>query len=213
MTFPSAFWSTPTIDDLYRDMPANPAGLSLGVVASDFVLDCYYERGALEPLVKAYSGGPVPARVYARSPAPTSAGGAARRSDRALVDLGRPADPRGVLLSTSGRDYGDHERVEEHKNYALEAYSQGIDWMSRLGRLDAAERLTAERDALREERIPSLPIPSGLRRIDEPVFWDLISKARSQAPTTLEQLAVLGESLRAFKAAEIKRLARAMPGI
>src|SRR5512141_2869701 len=44
------------IDDLYRDMPANPAGLSLGVVASEFVLDCYYERGALGPLVKAYGG-------------------------------------------------------------------------------------------------------------------------------------------------------------
>ena len=46
------------IDDLYRDMPANPAGLSLGVVASDFVVDCYYERGALEPLVKAYGSQP-----------------------------------------------------------------------------------------------------------------------------------------------------------
>jgi hypothetical protein len=38
-----------------------------------------------------------------------------------------------------------------------------------------------------------------------PVFWDLISKARSGASTTLEELDALGESLRAFRAAEIKR--------
>ena len=104
-----------------------------------------------------------------------------------------------------GRDYGAHARVEESKNYALEAYSQGIDWMTRLGRLEAAERLTEERNALAEERVASLPPPSDLRRIDEPVFWELISKSRSDVPSTLEQFVALGDSLRAFKAAEIKR--------
>jgi hypothetical protein len=77
-------------------------------------------------------------------------------------------------------------------------------WMTRLGRAGAAERLAAEREALREERF-SLPGPSDLRRIDEPVFWELIAKARSRGPATLEQLAALGERLRTFKAGEIKR--------
>jgi len=104
-----------------------------------------------------------------------------------------------------GREYGEHARVEECKNYALEAYAQGIDWMSRLGRFEAAERLMNDLNALRDERFADLPPPSDLRRIHEQVFWELISKARSGAPTTLEQLAALGESLRAFKAAEIKR--------
>ena len=35
---------------------ANRAGHGLYFVANDFVVDCYYERGALEPLVKIYSG-------------------------------------------------------------------------------------------------------------------------------------------------------------
>jgi len=193
------------IDDLYRDTPANPAGLSLGVVASEFVLDCYYERGALEPLVKSYSGQSYRvASTYDRLLQHLQEAQRVDLIERFWTSIARLTRAE-FFYQRPGRDYGDHERVDEHKNYALEAYAQGIDWMTRLGRHDAAERLTAERDALREERFPSLPIPSDLRRIDEPVFWELISKARSQAPTTLEQLAVLGESLRAFKAAEIKR--------
>lgn len=43
--------------------------------------------------------------------------------------------------------------------------------------------------------------------MDEPAFWELISRARSEAPTTPEQLAVLGELLRAISAADIKRFA------
>ena len=193
------------IDDLYRDMPANPAGLSLGVVASDFVVDCYYERGALEPLVKAHSGQPY--RLASTFDRVLQHLQGARRGDlieRLWTSVARLTRAE-FFYQRPGRDYGDHERVEEHKNYALEAYAHGIDWMARLGRLQAAERLTAERDALREERFPSLPTPSDLRRIDEPLFWQLISRARSQAPTTLEQLAVLRESLCSFKAAEIKR--------
>src|SRR5512138_3386875 len=48
------------IDLLFKELDrplfaeANAAGGSLYPVASDFVLKCYYERGALEPLVHAY---------------------------------------------------------------------------------------------------------------------------------------------------------------
>src|SRR5512141_2538644 len=35
---------------------ANAAGRALYPVASEFVLECYYEKGALEPLVHAYGG-------------------------------------------------------------------------------------------------------------------------------------------------------------
>jgi hypothetical protein len=193
------------IDDLYRDMPANPAGLSLGVVAIEFVVDCYYEHGALEPLVKAYSGHKYQvASVFDRLLARLQEAQRFDLIERLWVSVARVTRAE-FFHQRPGRDHGGHERVEEHKTHALDAYAQGIDWMTRLGRLDTAGRLTAERDALREERFPSLPPPSDLRRIDEPVFWVLISKARSQAPTTLEQLAVLGDSLRAFKAADIKR--------
>ncbi len=169
------------------------------------MLDCYFERGALEPLVKVYSGQNYQfASMFDRLLKHLMAAQRFDLIERFWTSVARLTRAE-FFYQRPGRDYGDHARVEEVKNYALEAYAQGIDWMTRLGRLEAAERLTEERNALREERFPSLPAPSDLRRIDEPVFWELISKARSQAPTTLEQLAALGESLRAFKAADIKR--------
>jgi hypothetical protein len=193
------------IDDLYRDMPANPAGVSLGIVATEFVIDCYYEKAALEPLVKSYSGQKYQfASVFDRLLQHLQEAQRFDLIERLWTSVAR-VSRAAFFHQRPGRDFGDHERVEEYKNYALEAYGHGIDWMTRLGRVDAAVQLTAERDALRDERFPSLPRPSDLRRIDEPVFWALISMSRSQAPTTLEQLAVLGESLRAFKAADIKR--------
>ena len=194
-------------EDLQRPLfaEANAAGRALYPVASDFVLECYYERGALEPLVHAYAGQSY--RGAARYDRLLNALETARRFnliEQLWTSIARLTRAE-FFYQRPCRDSGDHARVEEFKNYALEAYAQGIDWMTRLGRLKVAELLIKDRNALREERFPALPPPSDLRRIDEPVFWDLISKARSGASTTLEELDALGESLRAFRAAEIKR--------
>lgn len=184
---------------------ANRAGYGLYFVAEQFVEDCYFERGALEPLVKIYSGQKYQfASVFDRLLEHLMEAQRFDLIERLWTSVARRTRAE-FFYQRPGRDQGAHARVDEAKSYALEAYAQGIDWMSRLGRLDAAAQLTEERNALREERFPSLPASSELRRIDEPVFWELISKARSQAQTTLEQLAILGELLRAFKAAEIKR--------
>jgi len=195
------------LDDAERALfaEANRAGYSLYSVAEQFVEDCYFERGALEPLVKIYSGHKYQcASVFHRLLDHLMEAQRFVLIERFWISVARRTRAE-FFYQRPGRDHGAHARVDEAKNYALEAYAQGIDWMTRLGRLDAAAQLTAERNALREERFPSLPAPSDLRRIDEPVFWALISKARSQAQTTLEQLAILGELLRAFKAADIKR--------
>ena len=193
------------LGDVLRDEPANPLGLGLHAVAEAFVEDCYFEKGALEPLVKIYS-------THRYQLASTF-----ERLLHHLVEAGRDDLVERLWTSVArksraaffhqrpGRDHGGHDRVEQFKNDALEGYAQAVAWMTRLGRLDAAAKLTEERDALREERFPTLPAPSHLGRIDEPVFWEIISEARSEAPTTLEQLDVLGASLRTFKAGEIKR--------
>jgi hypothetical protein len=193
------------LDDLLRDEPANPLRLGLYSVAGPFLEDCYFEKGALEPLVRIYS-----THRYQR---PSTFERLlhhlveAERDDlieRLWTSVARKSRAA-FFYQRPGRDHGGHDRVEQFKNDALGGYAQAIAWMTRLGRLDAAAKLTEERDALREERFPSLPAPSNLRRIDEPLFWDVISKVRSEAPTTLEQLAVLGALLRTFKAGEIKR--------
>jgi hypothetical protein len=43
------------LDDVLRDEPANSLSLGLYAVAEAFLEDCYFEKGALEPLVKIYS--------------------------------------------------------------------------------------------------------------------------------------------------------------
>jgi len=195
------------LEDTDRAMfaEANRAGYALYGVAERFVLDCYYERGALEPLVTIYTGQKyrLPA-VFERLLRHLREAERFDLIERLWTSVARRSRAE-FFYQRPRRDHGDVAGAEEFKTYALEAYAQGIDWMTRLGRLAAAERLTEERNALLEERQPLLPAPSDLRRIEEPVFWELISNARSHAPMPLEQLAALGESLRAFRAADIKR--------
>ncbi len=184
---------------------AHRAGQALYGVAAEFVLDCYYEQGALEPLVHAYSGQPY--RVAERFDRLLQQLRAAKRDDlierfwSSITRLTRAE----FFFQRPRRDHGDQAGAGEYKNHALEAYEQAIAWMNRLGRREAADRLSEERDALRAERLPPLPAATDRRRIDEPVFWDLVSATRSGAVATLEQMAVLGESLRVFEAPEIKR--------
>jgi len=194
-------------DDLYRDPPENPAGLSLGVVAIDFVIDCYYDRGALEPLVKSFSGHKYQrASVFDRLLEHLQRADRADLIERLWTSVARSSRAE-FFYQRPGRKHGDEARVEQFKQFALEAYAQGIDWMTRLGRLDASRRLTEQRDALREERFPLLQAPTDRRRIDEPAFWHMIATARSEAETTLEQLALIGESLCACSGPDIKRFA------
>jgi hypothetical protein len=195
------------LGDLDRAMFAEAcdAGRPLYPIASDFVLDCYYDKGVLEPLVKAYSGQPY--RIASRFDRLLQHLEAAERVDlveRFWTSIARLTRAE-FFYQRPRRNHGDLAGAEEFKTYALEAYARGIEWLTRLGRLDAARRLTDESEALRDEHLPTRPPPSDLRRIDEPVFWDLIATARSHASATLEQLAALGESLRAFDAADVKR--------
>jgi hypothetical protein len=137
-------------------------------------------------LVKSYGGQPF--RVASRFDRLLQQLQAARRADlveRFWTSITRLTRAE-FFYQRPRRDHGDHKGAEEFKNYALEAYAHGVEWLTRLGRLEAAGRLAEERNALREERPPFLPAPSDPRRIDEAVFWHLISEARQKAPTSLE---------------------------
>jgi|GEM_PF-1292682 len=193
-----------------RDRPFHAAmrilGLGYYAPAAEFVLDCYYEKGALEPIVRIKSSQAY--RVAGRFDELLHHLQKAQRHDlieRLWISVVRLA--RAEFLSVRhSSDPGQRPYVvDQQKNVALDGYDHAIDWMTRLGRLDAIRQLTEERDAMREERFAALPPASDLRRMDEEVFWEVISRALSEGPTTPEQLAVLGELLRAFKAADIKR--------
>ena len=193
-----------------RDRPFHAAmrilGLGFYAPAAEFVLDCYYEKGALEPIVRIKSDQAY--RVAGKFDELLHHLQKAERHDlieRLWIAIVRRA--RAEFLSVRHSfDPGQQPNViEQQKSVALEGYDHAIDWMTRLGRLEALQQLTEERDAMREERFAALPPASDLRRMDDAVFWELISRSRSEGPTTPEQLAVLGELLRTFKAADIKR--------
>ena len=193
------------IDDLLADEPPNPLGMGLYWVAAPFVEDCYFEKGALQPLVKIYGGHRYQtASTFERLLRSLEE---AQRHDliqRLWVSVTRKTRAA-FFCERPYRDQGGQERVERFKNDALESYTQAITWMNRIGHAEAAANFAAERDALRDERFPALPAPSESRRLDEALFWELIANTRAKTESTLEQVALLGESLRAFKGADIKR--------
>src|SRR4029078_6680919 len=165
------------LEDTERAMfaDANRRGQPLYGIASKFVLDCYYERGALEPLVKAYSGQPY--RVASRFDRLLRHLTDAQRVDlieRLWASIARVTRAE-FLYHRPRRDYGDAAGAQEFKNYALEAYARGIECLTKLCRPHVADGLTRERTALLEERFRSLSPPSDLRRVDASVFWELIS--------------------------------------
>lgn len=170
-----------------------PVGGSYGI-CHEFLLGCYYERAALEPLVRMHSGSYRFAAVYDKLLG-------------LLVNAQRFDLIERLWTSVTRKNRTEFflSRSDESKRLALEAYGHAIDWMRRLGRAEAAEQLTEARDALQEERLDSLPPVSDRRRIDEPVFWELIRQARSAGPSTDEWLAALSELLRTFGASDIKR--------
>ena len=193
------------IDDLVKDEPANPLGIPLYYPASAFLLDHYYEQGALEPLAamfskhKRWSPGyfePLFQRLEQD-----------RRFDlieRVCTSIARNARAL-FFYHRIERDHGVSERVEQVKREVLEVYDKCIAWTSRAGRSAAADRLTRDREALRQERWPQLPPPSDRRKIDDAMFWELIGRSRAEARGTAEQVVVIGQSLKSFSGAGIKR--------
>ena len=122
-----------------------------------FVVDCYFEKGALEPLVKKYSSYQYPV------------GSSLDRILDALVAAGR-ADLMAKLwiavtrrsraafyAERPGQFFGDQEWAGRAKSNALEAYDDAIRWMMRVDATEVAARMERERDALREGRMPELP--------------------------------------------------------
>ena len=172
-----------------------------------FVVDCYFEKGALEPLVKKYSSYQYPV------------GSSLDRILDALVAAGR-ADLMAKLwiavtrrsraafyAERPGQFFGDQEWAGRAKSNALEAYDDAIRWMMRVDATEVAARMERERDALREGRMPELPPVSSTRRMDDPLFWEIVSGSRSEAPELPDQLNVLEQLLQSFPAPEIKRFA------
>lgn len=171
------------------------------------VVDCYFEKGALEPLVAKYSGYKYPV------------GSSLDRILEALVTAGRadlmaklwiPITRRNraaFFAERPGKFVGDQEWADRAKSDALQAYDDAIRWLQRLDAREVAAQMEKEREALREGRPRELPPVSDLRKMDEPVFWELIGRSKSQAESVSDQVAIITDMLETLQAADIKRFA------
>lgn len=171
------------------------------------VVDCYFEKGALEPLVRKYSGFSYPAgsefdRILEalatadRKDLMAKLWTAVTRRTRAAFYSERP-----------GRFFGDEYWADKAKANALQAYEDAVEWMTKMGVAEAAQRFERERDALRDGRQPELPPVSEHRKMDDALFWEFISRSHSEAPELPDQLALLEAMLQRLKAQEVRRFA------
>lgn len=176
------------------------------IAAEEFVEECYYEKGALEPLAKRYCGHNLwPAADMARLLPLLEAAGHLDAIERLCVSIARSSRSRFFAEHAGRNGYASEAWVEKFKDYSLEAHARAIEWLERIGRIEAAEDLAQQREAVREGRLPELPQISDLRRMDETVFWELIARSRSEAEALDEQLMLLERLLQTFKAGDIKR--------
>ena len=171
-----------------------------------FVIEAYHEKGALEPLVKMYSGYKYPV------------GSILDRLLNELIAANRPdlvhrlwagitrRSRAAFLVEARGTLPGEIAMAERLKEHALDAYDDAIGWLKRANVADEiVQRFQLERDDLKAGRRPELPPVSDLRKMDEAVFWELIARSRSEGCEIDEQVAVLYDLLRTFKATDIKK--------
>lgn len=185
--------------------PLSIAGLPL-IAAEDFVEQCYYEKGALEPLAKRYCGyNQWPSEELDRLLPSLETAGLFDAIERVCTSIARSSRSKFFAERAGRNGYASDAWVEKFRDYALTAHDRAIEWLERVGRAEAAADLTRQREAVREGRLPELPQISDLRRMDETVFWELIARSRSEAEALDEQLMLLERLLQTFKAAEIKR--------
>lgn len=175
------------------------------LVAQEILTNAYFEKGALEPLVKVAKQHVFRDKSFFQELMQHLI--KAQRLDL-IEDMWR-----GVLRQTRAeffyqrpeREFGEYERSNRAKNNVLDAYGEYIGYMEQLGFLDRVAELSKERIQFEKERFPVLATKPDPRKIGTELFWGLIEESANQSETTAEQVVKLGDSLREFKAIEIKR--------
>lgn len=174
--------------------------------AAGFVEQCYYEKGALEPLARMYGGSDMwRTEEFGRLLRLLEEARSFDVMERFCTSVARRARSRFFAERAGRNGYASDAWLEKFRDDALLAYDEAIGWMSRVGRDGAARELAEQREAVREGHLPELPPISDLRRMDEAVFWELVSRSRRQGGTVDDQLTALERLLGSFKAADIKR--------
>lgn len=179
-------------------------GRSIFQIASDLVLDAYYEKVALEPLVKIYSAQAFRTRA---------------RFDRLLSALERThqlnlIDTFWINLSRvtrneyrfqlAGQKDLNSKHLKQFETYMHKCFEAAIDHLTALGRSESIGTIKQLMASLEQDQSGSLPPPTQTEKIDEDLFWRIISES-ADANDINDQLLQIADKLTTFRAADIKR--------
>jgi hypothetical protein len=178
------------------------------VVASELVVETYYERGALAPLARIYKEHRWPVSGYIHD-------FVARATEAGRLDLVEQVW-RGILQQSKrkffeslpdreryGRAAESDEVVDEPKQYALAAFDN-LEAFYRAQENQAAEQIAAERAAFAKEEFRK-PLPPPLTdKIDEAAFWRILADANADAGSLEEARARLISRLERLNAAGLR---------
>ncbi len=197
------------LEDLDRPIfdEANYGGYGPYWSFEPFVIDCYFEKGALEPLIKRYSGYKYPVGTgLDRILAALAEAKRAELMEKLWASVTRRTRAAFYGFKPGG-SVSDQEWADKAKAEALQAFGDAIEWLTRVGASDAAQRMEQERSALSEGRRPELPPVTEQRRMDDALFWELIRQSRADAVELPDQIAQLETILLSLKEADIKKFA------
>jgi len=175
------------------------------LIAQEIVSKAYFEKGALEPLVKVAKQHVFRDKSFFEEL--TKHLIKAQRVDlmEGMWDSVIRQTKAEFFYQRPEREFGEYERSNRAKNNVLDAYDEYIGCMEQLGLLDRAADLGKERTQFEKEEFPVLASEPDPRKIDMELFWALIQRSASQSESTTEQVVKLGGALQAFKATEIRR--------
>ena len=194
------------LDDLDRLIFSDEhlVGRSIFQVASDLVLDAYYDANSLEPLVKIYSAqGFRTIKRFDRL-----LGALEKNSATELIELFWRNITRVTLneyrFQLAGRAGEQDKQLKQYRSYTEKCYQAAVQHLNAVGNSDAANRLTNIVEALDSANENELPPPTRNEKIDEALFWSLIDQTRN-APDINTQILNLCDQLLCFKSVDIKR--------
>lgn len=188
---------------MFRESELNGAPIFL--VASDFVIDAYFEKGALEPLAAMYMKG-----------AYCSDGRYQRLMELLLAQKRKDLIKRmwdnivweskaDFFYQLPRREFGEMDVVDEFKQVVIDAYEVFIGYMQELGEEALIDSLRTEQQMFHDEEFKVQEQITDSRTMDEKVFFDLIKEAGVKSESINQHMLHLAVNLEQFHQKNIKK--------
>lgn len=92
-----------------------------------------------------------------------------------------------------------------HRKFAVAGIDRYISWLKKSGELEEVNRMLTIRESAQRMQKPKSKPTTDKRKIDERLFWELISESRSISQDQFEFLEKLKDKLESFNPTEIRK--------